>query len=39
MKITFKVLSNCINVAYENLKSSSWTKNNVIVYCGVHGIN
>ena len=39
MKITFEVLNNCINVANENLKSGTWTENNVTVYCGVHGIN
>ena len=39
MKITFEVLNNCINVANENLKSGTWTENNVTAYCGVHGIN
>ena len=39
MKIVFKVLNNCINVANENLKNGNWTDNNAIPYCGVHGIN
>ena len=39
MKITFDVLNNCINVTNENLKGSTWTKNNVTAYGGVHGIN
>ena len=39
MEITFEVLNNCINVANDNLKSGCWTDNNVIAYCGVHGIN
>ena len=39
MEITFKVLNNCIDVANDNLRSGNWNNNNVITYCGAHGIN
>ena len=34
MIITFEILNNCMNVANENLKSGTWTENNVTIYCG-----
>ena len=39
MKITFEVMKKCVNVANHNLEKGNWTDNNVIAYCGVHGIN
>ena len=39
MNITFEVMKKCVNVANHKLENGNWTDNNVIAYCGVHGIN
>ena len=39
MEIILKILNNYIEVANNNFKSRKWNINNIITYCGVHGIN